>query len=300
MALVTVAIPFFDEESALADAIRSVFAQTFSEWELILIDDGSRDRSRAIAESVRDPRVRVLGDAKRRGLPARLNQIVAAARGELVARMDADDVMHPTRLARELSMLRADESLSAVGTWVAYRYRDDVPTVSETSAPKSARQTLVRGALAHATMLARRSFLQRFPYDESLDRAEDRDLYCRAFEHARFAVVEEPLYVIRPTEDPRAIVRDYVESMRQNRIIYMRHGWRMAGALSTARALGGAVARELVYRAAARVGAVETLVRRRGRPARAHETALVDEAFHAARTTQVPGLAGVESSLEAR
>jgi glycosyltransferase involved in cell wall biosynthesis len=300
MALITIAMSFFDEERVLADAIRSVFAQTFSDWELILVDDGSTDRSRAIAEAVRDPRVRVLGDAKRRGLPTRLNQIVAAARGELVARMDADDVMHPTRLARELALLRSDERLSAVGTWVAYRHGEQPPTIIEMSEPTSGRETLVRGALAHATMLAVRSFLQRFPYDESLDRAEDRDLFCRAFGNARFAVVEEPLYVIRPTGEPRAMLRDYVESMRQNRIIYRRHGLRMAGALSTVRALGGSFAREIVYRAAGRVGAVESLIRRRGRPARPHESALVDEAYRAARTTHVPGLTDVEPALEAR
>jgi hypothetical protein len=113
-------------------------------------------------------------------------------------------------------------------------------------------------------------------------------------------VLKEPLYVIRPKEEPSVLVRDYVESMRQNRIIYRRHGPRMAGALSTARALGGSFARELCYRAAARVGEVETLVRRRGRPARPHEAALVDEAARAVLTTHVPGLPDVPSSQKAR
>jgi glycosyltransferase involved in cell wall biosynthesis len=290
MPLVTIAIPFFDEELALPSAIRSVFAQTFADWELLLVDDGSRDRSRVIAESVRDPRVRVIGDGARKRLPARLNQIVASARGDLVARMDADDVMHPTRLARELETMRADASLDAVSTWVAIKAGGVAPTVSEISLPKNSRDVLVRGALAHATLLARRSFLQRFPYDEALHRAEDRDFFCRAFGVGRFAVVEEPLYVIRPKRNADDVVRDYVESMRQNRIIYMRHGLRMAGALSTARAVGGSFARELAYRMAGRAGAVNALIRRRGRPSRPHEARLVDEALAAARTTLVPGL----------
>jgi glycosyltransferase involved in cell wall biosynthesis len=93
--LVTVGIPFYNEERYLADAIRSILAQSFSDFELVLVDDGSTDASRAIAQGFRDDRIRVLGDSRRRLLPARLNEIVANAKGALVARMDADDVSHP-------------------------------------------------------------------------------------------------------------------------------------------------------------------------------------------------------------
>ena len=91
--LLTVGIPFHNNEKTLLDAIRSIFSQTFQDWELILVDDGSTDDSLKLALSVEDPRVRVLpSDDQNRLLAARLNEITQAARGEFIARMDADDL----------------------------------------------------------------------------------------------------------------------------------------------------------------------------------------------------------------
>jgi glycosyltransferase involved in cell wall biosynthesis len=112
---VTVGIPFFDEQDFLGAAIRSVLAQTTDDFELLLVDDGSTDRSLEIARSVADPRVVVRSDGLRKHLPARLNEIARAARGELVLRRDADDVSHPERLARFDAVPRCD----GVGTWAA-------------------------------------------------------------------------------------------------------------------------------------------------------------------------------------
>src|SRR5690349_10645893 len=109
--LVTVGIPFFNNASSLSDALRSIFAQTFTDWELILADDGSTDESLSIARSVRDPRVMVMSDGGNRGLVFRLNQITSAARGKYIARMDADDLSHPARLQRQVSLLERDPVL---------------------------------------------------------------------------------------------------------------------------------------------------------------------------------------------
>ncbi len=72
---VSIGIPFYNNEQTLVDTIRSVFAQTYQGWELILVDDGSSDRSLEIARSVDDERVRVITDGQNKKLPARLNQI---------------------------------------------------------------------------------------------------------------------------------------------------------------------------------------------------------------------------------
>ena len=77
---ITIAIPFYNAEEYLPDAIRSVFAQTFQDWELLLIDDGSTDASLAIANSVDDERVRVISDGKNKKLAARLNEVTQWAK----------------------------------------------------------------------------------------------------------------------------------------------------------------------------------------------------------------------------
>src|SRR5690606_2619050 len=99
---ITVAIPFHDEQEHLASAVRSVLRQTCKDFELLLVDDGSRDASLSIARSFSDPRVAVVSDGRSRGLPARLNEIARRASADLVARMDADDVIHPTRLEKQV------------------------------------------------------------------------------------------------------------------------------------------------------------------------------------------------------
>ena len=96
--MVTIGIPIFNAEATLLETVQSVISQTVRDWELILIDDGSRDGSLAIANSIQDPRIRVLSDGVNKGLPARLNQIVDEAKYDLIMRMDADDLMHPQRL----------------------------------------------------------------------------------------------------------------------------------------------------------------------------------------------------------
>lgn len=290
MARVTIAIPFHDEERRLPAAIRSVFAQTFADWELLLMDDGSRDSSVRIARSVDDPRVRVVSDGRLRGLPARLNEVIAIASSELIARMDADDVMHPQRLERQLALFAEQPALDCIGTQVAFVLPSRPPIIADVAAPRSGADVLARSGVPHATMLGQRRFFQRFPYDQTFTRAEDRELFCRSWGSARLAIVKAPLYVVEPEVDSDAFLRGYLESARQNRAIYLRHGPTLVGIPQTARAMLGSYARDGVYRVAAQLGGLEALVACRGREATADERRMIDEALDASRTTRVPGL----------
>ncbi|MCL2744938.1 MAG: glycosyltransferase family 2 protein, partial [Planctomycetaceae bacterium] len=112
---VSIGISFLNNKRTLVHAIRSVFAQTIDDWELLLVDDGSSDGSLEIAQSVKDPRVRVLHDGQRRYLAARLNQIAAEAKYELVARMDADDIMFTERLEIQRRLF-ADSKINLVSS----------------------------------------------------------------------------------------------------------------------------------------------------------------------------------------
>jgi glycosyltransferase involved in cell wall biosynthesis len=281
---VSVGIPFFDEERRLGDAVRSILAQTVTDIEILLVDDGSRDRSLEIARSFGDPRVVVLSDGVRRHLPARLNVIARRARAPLVARMDADDVSHPDRLARELSLLDHDPSLDAVGSWVGIVDDRDVPlAVSESNvedAPLASR--LVRAVIVHATMLARRDWLLANPYDESLTRSEDRDLFCRTRAGSRMAVVPEVLYVVR-TSTGGDFLADYLESQEQQRQLFLRYGPEMLGWRRTAVHWLASHGKGAVMRAATWTGQAGRLVRRRGRAPTDAERARIATALQAGR-----------------
>ncbi len=282
--LLTIGIPFHNEARFLRAAIGSVLAQTFEDFELILIDDGSTDESLRIArEFLRESRVRVLSDGHRKRLPARLNEIVHVARGRFVARMDADDLSHPERLARQMMLFDEDSLLDVVGTWAAL--------VAETGeiygvvplAPQEplARAALLRGLLVHASIVGRRDWFLSHPYDERLSRAEDRDLWCRTFASSRFGVVSEPLYVVRVHPRAADYLEDYLESQRQNRTLFVRHGPALIGWGGTARAVLASFARSATMTVAASLNLTTAVVSRRGRPATPDENRVVHDALSA-------------------
>lgn len=181
---ISIGIPIYNAEEHLELAINSVLAQSYPYWELILIDDGSTDNSLKIANrfAEKDKRVRVIHDGENKKLPYRLNQIIDESKFEFIARMDADDVMHPDRLNIQLQFLREHLDIDIVSTGLisinnnnkvyGYRYSEKLfhnITQFQSSYP-----------IAHATILARKSWYLRNKYDNDYPRAEDYELWCRA------------------------------------------------------------------------------------------------------------------------
>lgn len=112
--LVTVILPFFNRERFLAAAIASILGQRHSKIEILLVDDGSTDQSRCIAESFRDPRIRLLPLEKRRGQPQAINRALPLARGEWISFFDSDDVMTPRSLEARTQFLKQNPEAPAV------------------------------------------------------------------------------------------------------------------------------------------------------------------------------------------
>ena len=200
---ITVGIPIYNAAPYLADAIRSVFAQTYQDWELILVDDGSKDASLEIAKSVSDPRVRVISDGQNRRLPYRLNQIVAEAKYDYIARMDADDLISPYRLERQLKILSENPDIDIVSTGVCSLTNDDVPVGMRlyNNKPELTLKDMLLGqsGVVHASVLARKSWFERNRYDETQQLTEDYELWVRAFLKRDFNIwlLAEPLYYYR-------------------------------------------------------------------------------------------------------
>ena len=114
--LVTVAMPVYNAGKDLRLAVMSIVKQTFTDWELLIIDDGSTDNALQVIADIVDPRIKILRDNKNCGLAARLNEAVDMARGRYFARMDQDDVSYPERLAHQLIALQNNPMLDLVAT----------------------------------------------------------------------------------------------------------------------------------------------------------------------------------------
>ena len=181
---VTVLMPVFNAAPYLAEAIDSILAQTEPDFELLLIDDGSTDSSLATACAYTDRRIRLVIGGSNRGVVARLNDGLNAARARYVARMDADDVMHPDRLRKQLVYMRDRPETGICGTWVLRASPDGRTEESRfpTEHAAIAAQLLFENAVAHPTVMLDMEALNRHDlrYAPTAAHVEDYDLWVRA------------------------------------------------------------------------------------------------------------------------
>jgi glycosyltransferase involved in cell wall biosynthesis len=200
---VTIGIPFYNAEAYLLNAIRSVLAQTYENWELILVDDGSTDKSLEIARSIRDPRISLYSDGKNKKLSYRLNEIISLAKYDYIARMDADDMMASNRIEKQLYFLVSNPNYDLVTTGVCSITDDAIPYGIRVPPDSHAVSfyTVLSGkhAITHASIMGRRDWFIRNTYDTSDHWAEDYKLWIRAIERNDLAIgfINEPLYYYR-------------------------------------------------------------------------------------------------------
>jgi glycosyltransferase involved in cell wall biosynthesis len=188
---ISVVLPVFNGAATLGRAVASLRTQTLTAWELLLVDDGSTDETLGIADALRreDPRVRVLV-RRRAGIVAALNAGLSAARGAFIARMDADDVAHPERLAAQAAFLDAPENtaIGLVGCRVEFGgnrataagYALHVDWTNGLVTPDEiALNRFVESPFAHPSVMFRRELLERFGGYRDGDFPEDYELWLR-------------------------------------------------------------------------------------------------------------------------
>jgi glycosyltransferase involved in cell wall biosynthesis len=198
--LVSITSAFYNEESNLLDMVKSIFAQTFTDWELILLDDGSTDNSYELARSIDDARVRVFTNGKNIGRSKTLNRITTLARGKYIARMDADDICCIERIEKQVKLMESQPDVDIVGTGMCYLDKNDKP-LGHRYAPSSPAEICNQPdrtfAISHGSLLGKKSWFEKNLYDESISLAIDFNLFFRTYKHSTFANVPEPLYYYR-------------------------------------------------------------------------------------------------------
>ncbi|WP_169393143.1 MULTISPECIES: glycosyltransferase family 2 protein [Psychrobacter] len=205
---ISIGIPFYNAEKYLEDAICSVLAQTHKNWELILVNDGSTDKSLHIANkyAATDSRIRVLSDGKNKKLPCRLNQIINESQYEFIARMDADDLMSYNRLEKQLNLLTKKDNIDFITTsYLSIDEYNNLTGVKIIENYQISTEDILNGKtnLIHASLLAKKSWYLRNMYNEDSLLAEDYHLWLEASkkQDLNYLVVEEPLYWYRVTEN---------------------------------------------------------------------------------------------------
>ncbi len=197
--LVTVGIAFYNPGADFELAIKSVFAQTFQDWELLLVDDGSNDGSLEFARRLQDPRVRVYSDGQNSGASVRMNEVIAQAKTPYLIRMDADDILHPQRIEIQYAELIKHGTDTIVGTST---YSIDVDSRAMGFTMSKQQQYVgyaARHNLIQPTIAASIQWFLDHPYSKDwvYRRCEDAELWCRSSPDSKFINMETPLVYYR-------------------------------------------------------------------------------------------------------
>jgi glycosyltransferase involved in cell wall biosynthesis len=227
--LVSVFMPAYNAAGTIGPAIRSILSQTYENFELIVVDDGSSDSTASIVESFDDPRIVLVANPCNLKVAISLNIAIDLARGSYFARSDADDLSMPGRFQAQVEYLEAHPEVDALGTAMYFfNAQGEIIGGLQKSSDHGAlvRRMQWRIPIAQPTMMARAEWLRRYKYRPLYFRAEDRDLFFRSFRESRFANMPQYLYAYR---DPGRInLKKIYYTNYQVLIMRLRH-WKEYG-----------------------------------------------------------------------
>lgn len=198
---VTIVIPFFNAAKTLDSAIKSCLNQTIDNYKILLIDDGSKDDSLRVAKKYQSDKVVLVSDDKNLGLPRRLNDSLKYVDTPYLARMDADDLMHPDRLRRQLEVLENDSSIDLTSTAYYRFYSDNFIALKSVSYQEDCvlnkHVIYSGGAILHPSVTGKTSWFTENPYISNYPRCEDQELWMRTVDHTKIFRLKAKLMFYR-------------------------------------------------------------------------------------------------------
>jgi glycosyltransferase involved in cell wall biosynthesis len=208
--IVSVLLPVYNGKDYLDAAVQSILDQTYADFECIIINDGSRDRSTAIINKYNDARIRVYHQ-ENQGLAATLNRAISLARGEYLARQDQDDISLPQRFEKQVAFLETHPDYGMVGTWaeiVSGDHKTDRAHKHPADNLTLKFELLFNNPFVHSSMMIRKSVFEKIgPYSTDATRQppEDYELWSRIARTFEVANIPEILLVYR--EVPKSMSR---------------------------------------------------------------------------------------------
>lgn len=185
----------------LKEATESILNQTYKNFEFIVVDDASDDNSLKYLSSIKDKRVKIIRNKKNIGLASSLNRALLLAKGDFIARMDADDISKPKRLEIQLHFLNNHPTTDICGLWVSL-INEEGNIIGSKKFPKSdiniKKLLNWRSPIIHPTLMAKKNFFKNLGgYDKDFDMAEDYELLLRAKKNYKMANIPQKLLMWR-------------------------------------------------------------------------------------------------------
>ena len=199
--LISVIMPVYNAEKFLKPAIESILNQTFSDFELIIIDDNSNDKTADIIKSYNDNRIKHIVNPNRIGFTNSLNQGLKIAQGDYIARMDADDISDPERFSKEIEFLENNPDIGVCGSWMKI-IDENGKIINKIQLPVGSNVIAWRlyfnNCVAHPSVILRRKVIDRVNYYNSdFVVAEDYDLWNRIIKISKIENIPEYLLKYR-------------------------------------------------------------------------------------------------------
>jgi glycosyltransferase involved in cell wall biosynthesis len=195
---VTVFMPVHNREAFVGASIKSILDQSYEDFELLVVDDGSTDQSAEVVASLDDPRIRLVHNESNLGIPRTRNRGLDLARGEYIALLDSDDLAYPQRLALQVGFLDRNPEVAAVGSW-AHRISRSGKARSSIERPTLPRNIHARilfvSCLKNPTVMARTDVLREFRYREDFRFCQDIELWSRV--SSKYLLANLPRYLIQ-------------------------------------------------------------------------------------------------------
>lgn len=208
---ITVLMSVYNGEKYLREAIESILNQTYKNFEFLIINDGSTDSSRDIILSYNDPRIQLVDNEQNIGLTRSLNKGLKLARGEYIARMDADDISMPERLGKEVAFLDQNKNVGLVGTYYLMinengKALHTIKCLTEGGELKD--KLLIGNQFGHGSVMFRAECIEKVGlYREEFKSAQDYDLWLRIADFFDVANIPEVLYNWRLNFNSVSVVR---------------------------------------------------------------------------------------------
>lgn len=224
---ISVLMSVYNGEKYLCEAIESILNQTFKDFEFLIINDGSTDKTGKILESYEDSRIRIINNKENIGLTKSLNKGLKLAKGKYIARMDADDISLPKRFEKQVKFMDKNSEIAVCGTWLKLIGNNigdiwKVPSDSETLRSLM----LFYPALYHPTTFIRKALLEKYNlrYDESFICSQDYDLWARMAEKLKISNLKEVLLFHRAHPDKAGVIRGKIQVENANKVrLYLIH-----------------------------------------------------------------------------
>lgn len=220
MPRISIVLPVYNAESTIIETLDSILAQTYGDFELLVINDGSTDRSEMLIRQYNDSRIEIIENERNQGLIYSLNRGVAAAKGKYIARMDSDDVMDPDRLNIQYEYMETHPDIAICGNFISIFNASGLigKQIYGVTDDEVKAEMLFNSPICHPSFFARSEVFKQFKYDTNYKYCEDYELLTRLLDKNKGCNIPRCLLKYRVSDHSQTAVGEKNTVTRYNSI----------------------------------------------------------------------------------